>query len=168
MPFGQMLELCFKLPNTNKRFIFQQLEYQYPSVRVPQIFSQMPKYLLILTTAKRHKISQQANSTSYSVRLMVGTSGPVAISPCFPLTSVFLSTYLTSLLDANTNQHFMCPVQWNDLPEATWQDMNSPGPPPATPWYVGAVRGSLWQGYLSEPHFPLHMPLFQLPPKLQW
>lgn len=49
-------------------------------------------------------------------------------SSCFPLTSVFLSTYLTSLLHANTNQHFMCPAQWNDLPEAIWQ-----GPPPAAP-----------------------------------
>lgn len=65
MPFGQTLEWRFKLPNRNKHFIFERLEYQYPSVRVPQVFSQMlpavmPKYVLTLTTAKRHKISQRA------------------------------------------------------------------------------------------------------------
>lgn len=57
----------------------------------------------------------------------VGTSRSLHAAPpssCFPLTS----TYLTSLLHANTNQHFMCPAQWNDLPVAIWQ-----GPPPAAP-----------------------------------
>lgn len=71
---------------------------------------------------KRREISQK-DQTSSTVCETVGTSGPPFH---FPLTSVFLSTYLlTSPLDATTNQHFMCPAQWNELPEATWQGTNS-------------------------------------------
>lgn len=129
----------------------------------------MPRCVLILKTIKRHKISQRTeSSTSYSVCVMMGTSGPVANPPhlYFPLTSVFLSTYLTSPLDANTNQHFMCPVQWNDLPEATWQDMNSPGPPPASCRLLIRRRcaGVLVAGLSIPTPFPTSHASFPTPP----
>lgn len=88
---------------------------------VPQICSQllpavMLRCVLILTRAQRHMVSQRTKpSTSHCVWGLVGTSGsvvPLLLLPpdiCLPL---YLS--LASPLDANTNQHFMCPgaVKW--------------------------------------------------------
>lgn len=51
----------------------------------------------------------------------------------FPLTSVFLSTYLWPSHSMQTLISTSCVLaQWNDLPEATWQGMNSLGPSPAS------------------------------------
>lgn len=59
--------------------------------------------------------------------------GQLSPSFSFPLTSVFLFTYLLPPHLMQTLISTSCVlVQWSDLPEATWQDMNSPGSPPAS------------------------------------
>lgn len=61
---------------------------------------------------------------------LVGQFSP---SLSFPLTSVFLSTYLWPSHSMQTLISTSCVLaQWNDLPEATWQGMNSSGPSPAS------------------------------------
>lgn len=90
----------------------------------------MPRCVLILTRIKRHKLSQSTEpSTSYWLCSLVGTSGPVVPHPplspdiCLPL---HLS--LTSPLDANTNQHFMCPgaAKWPPWGNLTRHELSRP------------------------------------------
>lgn len=82
---------------------------------------------------KRCNYSQRTKpSTSYSVCWVVGTSGSVVPLPVLP-SDICLPLHL-SLPPPHSMQTLISTscAQWNDLPEATWQDMNSAGPPPAS------------------------------------
>ena len=86
------------------------------------------------TTRRKSQIRFPKDQTKYILQCsLVGTSGPAVPLPLLPLTSVFLSSYLWPPHLMQTLISTSCVlVQWNDLPQATWQDMNSVGPPPAS------------------------------------
>lgn len=76
-------------------------------------------------------------------------AGQLSPSFYFPLTSIFLSTYLWPPYTMQTLISTSCALaQRNDLPKATWQAMNSPGLPPASCSLQirrpSAVQGSEW------------------------
>lgn len=90
--------------------------------------------------------------------------GQLSPSLSFPLTSVFLSTYLWPPHSMQTLISTSC-AQWNDLPEATWQDMNSAGPPPASCGLLIRRRsaGVLVAGLSFPTLFPTSHASFPLP-----
>lgn len=119
----------------------------------------MPRCVVIERKCTRFHILQSGG--------LVGTSGPFIPLPLFS-TDICLPLHLSlaSPLDANTNQHFMCPgaVEWPPLkqPDKTWT-LRSDLLPPAASWYVGAVQGLLVAGLSTPILFPTSHASFPLP-----
>lgn len=105
---------------------------------------------------KGTRFSKDSTKCMICLGSLVGTYGPTVSPPSTsPLTSVFLSTYLSTPHSMQTLISTSCVlVQQNDLPEATWQDMNFTGPAPAScrPLIRRCCVGVVVVAWLSLPY----------------
>lgn len=84
--------------------------------------------VFVPTWIKRCKNSQRTKpNTCYRMCWVVGTCGPVVPLPVLP-PDICLPFHLSlpSPLDANTNQHFMCPVKWPPRGNLTRHELGRP------------------------------------------
>lgn len=106
--------LCFKLQKNsrNKRFIIhgQGMNISCHQSDGGETVCHRSAANMLPAVMPRCVLIKGLKDTRFPKRAWWELAGLLSPSLSFPLTSVFLSTYLRpSPLNANTNQHFMCP-----------------------------------------------------------